>query len=150
MFNVSKVKGVQHSLKGQCVLAPADLKNIQTVLPGSCGDECIILLEFKRCLSNKSVVNTQHLGLSLVDKLVEKLVKINPFYKQVGVDNSWVHIRKESNPELWWEPLTDEKGKSKTVEETDIEEDVEPSNDITESLSKILISPLPGSSTWEK
>lgn len=29
MFTIVKVKGAQHSLKGECVLVPADLKKIQ-------------------------------------------------------------------------------------------------------------------------
>ena len=35
MFIVAKTKGAQHGLKGQCVLVPADLDNIQTILPRS-------------------------------------------------------------------------------------------------------------------
>ena len=33
------MKGAQQGLKGQCVLVPTDLKKIQTILPGSCGQE---------------------------------------------------------------------------------------------------------------
>ena len=33
MFIVAKVKGAQHSLKGQYVLVPKDLKKVQTILP---------------------------------------------------------------------------------------------------------------------
>ena len=33
MFIVARIKGAQHGLKGQCVLVPADLKKVQTVLP---------------------------------------------------------------------------------------------------------------------
>ena len=58
---------------------------------------------------------------------MEKLVEINPFYKQVRLDNSWEDISKESDPDLW-ELLTDEKAKSKTVEEIDREEDIDSSN----------------------
>ena len=81
MFNVSKVRVAQHSLKGQCVLVPADLKKIQTVLPRSCDDGYKMLLALKRCLSDKSVVNKQHIRPSLVHKSLERLVKINPVYK---------------------------------------------------------------------
>ena len=38
MFIVSKKKGAQHGLKGQCVLVPTDLKKIQTILPRSCDE----------------------------------------------------------------------------------------------------------------
>ncbi len=39
MFIVAKTKGAQHGLKGQCVLVPADLKKVQTILPRSCDEE---------------------------------------------------------------------------------------------------------------
>ena len=35
MFIVAKTKGTRHELKGQCVLVPADLKKIQTILSRS-------------------------------------------------------------------------------------------------------------------
>ena len=142
MFIVAKVKGAQHGLKGQCVLVPPDLKKIQTVLPRSCDDEYIISLALKRRSSDKSVVNKQHIRPSLVNKALEKLIEINPFYRQVRLDNSWEDISKESDPELW-ELLTDEKAKSKTVEETDSEEDVGSSNNTTENQSKMSSIPCP-------
>ena len=63
-------------------------------------DEYIISLALKQCLSDKSVVNKQHIRPSLVNKALEKLVEINPFYKQVRLDNSWEDLSKESDPEL--------------------------------------------------
>ena len=48
MFIVAKIKGAQHGLKGQCVLVPADLKKVQTILPRSCNEEYLISLALKR------------------------------------------------------------------------------------------------------
>ena len=48
LFIVAKTKGAQHGLKGQCILVPTDLKNIQTILPRSCNEEYLISLALKR------------------------------------------------------------------------------------------------------
>ena len=47
-FIVAKTKGAQDGLKGQCVLVPTDLKEIQTILPRSCDEEYLISLALKR------------------------------------------------------------------------------------------------------
>ena len=47
MFIVAKTKGVQHGLKGQCVLVPTDLEKIQTISPRSCDEEYLISLALK-------------------------------------------------------------------------------------------------------
>ena len=44
MFIVTKTKDTKDGLKGQCVLVPADLKKIQTILPMSCDEEYLISL----------------------------------------------------------------------------------------------------------
>ena len=38
-IHIAKAKGAQHGLKGQYVLVPTYLKNIQTILPRSCDAE---------------------------------------------------------------------------------------------------------------
>ena len=48
LFIAAKTKGAQHGLKGQCILVPTDLKNIQTILPRSCNEEYLISLALKR------------------------------------------------------------------------------------------------------
>ena len=47
MFIVTKTKGAQYGLKGQCVLVPTDLEKIQTILPRSCDEEYLISLALK-------------------------------------------------------------------------------------------------------
>ena len=122
------------------MLVPADMKKIQTVLSRSCGNEYILHLVLKQLLSDKSVANKQHIRPSLVNKALEKLVEINPFYKYDGLNNSWEDVSKESDQELW-ELLADEKVKSKTVEETDSEEDVDSSNNTIENQSEMSSVP---------
>ena len=122
------------------MLVPADMKKIQTVLSRSCGNEYILHLVLKQLLSDKSVANKQHIRPSLVNKALEKLVEINPFYKYDGLNNSWEDVSKESDQELW-ELLADEKVKSKTVEETGSEEDVDSSNNTIENQSEMSSVP---------
>ena len=88
MFIVAKAKGAQHGLKGQCVLAPTDLKKVQTILPRSCDEEYLISLALKRRLSDKSAVNKQ-IRPAFVNRAIAKLIEINPFYNNVIVDNDW-------------------------------------------------------------
>ena len=68
MFIVAKAKGAQHGLKGQCVMVPADLSKIQTILPRTCSDDYIISLALKRRLSDKSFVNKQFIRPAYVDR----------------------------------------------------------------------------------
>ena len=86
----------------------------------------------KRCLSNESIANKQHIRPSLVKKALEKLVGINPFYKQIRLDDFWEDISKESDPELR-EFLTDKKTKSEAVEGRDSKEDADSTNFIIEN-----------------
>ena len=67
MFIVAKTKGAQNRLKGQSILVPTDLKNIQTILPRSCNEEYLISLTLKRRLNDKSVVNKQQIFPALVN-----------------------------------------------------------------------------------
>ena len=106
MFIVAKHKGAQYGLKGQCVLVPTDLKKIQTVLPRTCDENYIISLALKRRLTDKSSVNEQKIHPASVNKALEKLIEINPFYKNVKIDDEWADFSEEIDPELW-EGLTD-------------------------------------------
>ena len=92
MFIVAKAKGAQHGLKGQFVLAPVDLKKVQTILPRSCDEEYLISLALKRRLSDKSAVNKQQIRPAFVNRALAKLIEINPFYNNVVVDNDWENV----------------------------------------------------------
>ena len=92
MFIVAKAKGAQRGLKGQCVLAPIDLKKVQTILPRSCDEEYLISLALKRRLSDKSAVNKQQIWPAFVNRALAKLIEINPFYNNVIVDNDWENV----------------------------------------------------------
>ena len=108
MFIVAKHKGGQQGLKGQCVMVPANLDKIQKVLPGTCSDEFLISLTLKRRLTDKSAVNKQNDRPAFVTKALEKLVEINPFYKNVIPNLRWKDESLRSDPELW-SLLTDRK-----------------------------------------
>ena len=45
-----------------------------------------------------------------MNKFLEKLREINPFYRTVSVHNSWENVSQESDPELW-DILTNENAK---------------------------------------
>ena len=83
MYIVGKQKGAQHGLKGQCVLVLANLKKVQGItstLQRTCNDETVISLALKWRLSDTSYVNKQNIRPILVNKALEKLVEINPFF----------------------------------------------------------------------
>ena len=101
MLIVAKTKGAQHGLKGKCVLVPADLDNIQTILPRSWDEEYLISLALKRWLTDKSVVNKQQIRLVLVNTTPQTLAQINPFYSNITIHNEWEDLREQSDPVLW-------------------------------------------------
>ena len=110
MFIVAKAKGAQHGLKGQCVLVPSDLKKVQTLFPRSCNEEYLISRALKRRLFDKSVINRQVICPAFVNQALRKLTEINPFYKDIAIDQEWENVSKQSDPELW-NLLTNENAK---------------------------------------
>ena len=48
-----------------------------------------ILIYFYICLSGEGAVNKQSIRPALVNITLEKLIEINPFYKDVCIDSSW-------------------------------------------------------------
>ena len=142
MFIVAKHKGAQHGLKGQCVLVPADLKKIQTILPRSCNEEYLISLALKRRLSDTSIVNKQHIRPAFVNRALEKLVEVNPFYKDVRIDNSWEDISEESDPDFW-KLLTDRNAKFQNDDETDSDDEIDGNDHVHENEKKKSSIPYP-------
>ena len=142
MFIVAKHKGAQHGLKGQCVLVPADLKKIQTTLPRSCDDEHLISLTLKRRLSDTSYVNKQNIRPALVNKALEKLVEINPFYNSIHIDDSWEDVSKESDSTLW-SILTDENAKPDEKDKLDSDDEIEGNDHAYEKEKKKTCVPFP-------
>ena len=125
MFIVSKTKGAQHGLKGQCVLVPTDLKKIQTILPRSCDEEYLISLALKRRLTDKSVVNKQQIRPALVNSALQKLTKINSFYSNITIDNEWENLSGQSDPVLW-RLLTDKNAReSNNSDQADSDGDID-------------------------
>ena len=58
-------------------------------------------LSLKRRLSDTSYVNKQNISPVLVNKALEKLTEINPFYRSVCIDDSWATVSQETDPLLW-------------------------------------------------
>ena len=141
MFIVAKHKGAQHGLKGQCVLVPADLKKIETILPRSSDNENLISLALKRRLSDTSFVNKQNIRPALVNKALEKLVEINSFYKDVRIDDTWEDLSEESDPGLW-NILTDENAKPQN-DETDSDDEIEGNDHAYEKEKRMSSVPFP-------
>ena len=88
MFIVGKTNGTQLGIKGQRVLVPADLKNIQIRLPRNYNNEHLNSLETKFVWCDKSAYHKQHNRPALVNRTRTKLKEINPFYSDIVVDNS--------------------------------------------------------------
>lgn len=141
MFIVPKHKGAQQGLKGQCVMVPANLKKIQTVLPRSCSDESLISLALKRRLTDTSVVNKQNIRPAFVTTALQKLVEINPFYKNVISDGMWENTSQQSDPELWT-LLTDENAKPQN-DETDRDDEIEGNDPAREKEQRVHNLPHP-------
>ena len=128
MFIVGKVKDAQHGLKGQCVLVPIDLKKVQTILPRLCDEEYLISLALKRGLSDKSAVYKQQIRPAFAYRALAKLIEINPFYKDVIVDNDQKNVSEQSDLEFW-KLLTNGNCKDINIDdETDIDDDTEGNN----------------------
>ena len=141
MFIVAKHKGAQHGLRGQCVLVPTDLRKNQTILPRPCDDENLISLALKCRLSDTSFVNKQNIRPALVNKALEKLVEIDPFYKNVHIDDTWEDVSEESDPVLW-NILTDENAKPQD-NETDSDDEIEGNDHVYEKEKSLSSVPFP-------
>ena len=132
MLIAAKMEGEQHSLKGQCVLVPTDLKKVQTILPRSCNEKYLIPLALKRWYSDKNAVNKQEICPAFVNRALVKLNEINSFHKNVIVDNYWKHASEQSDPELW-KPMTSDNGKEFNIDDhTDSDDDIEDNNKLKE------------------
>ena len=125
MFIVGKQRGSQHGLKGQCVLVPADIKKIQTVLPRQCDDNHIISLTLKRRLSDKSFFTKQNIRPALVNRALAKFVEINPHYKNICWNETWENESEQTDPELW-NLLTNKNAETNDSDiETDSDDEIE-------------------------
>ena len=143
MFIVARVKGAQHGLKGQCVLVPTDLTKIQSVLPRSCDDGYLISLALKRRLTDKSTVNKQNIRPAAVNAALQKLTEINPFYRDVSIDNAWENVSKHSDPELWNILTNNNSENPERDEQTDSDGDIEGNDKVKENVKKMPSVPYP-------
>ena len=129
VFIVSKMKGAKHGLKGSSwSLVPTDLKKVQIIFPRSCDEESLISLALKRWLSDKSAVNKQQIYPAFFNRALGILIEINPFYKNVFVDNDWKNVSEQSDLEFW-KFLINDNGKEFNIgDQTDSDDDIEGNN----------------------
>ena len=92
-------------------------------------------------MSNKSAVNKQQIRPAFVNKTLAKSTKINPFYKNIIVDNDWKNVSEQSDPELWKLLTSENDQEFNTDEQTDSDDNVEGNNKLKERETKM--SPLP-------
>ena len=76
-------------------------------------------------MTDKSTVNKQNIRPAAVNAALQKLTEINPFYRDVSIDNAWENVSKHSDPELW-DLLTDNNSENpERDEQTDSDDDIE-------------------------
>ena len=94
-------------------------------------------------MSDKSAVNKQQIRAAFVNRALAKLIEINPFYKNVIVDNDWKNVNEQSDPEFW-KLLTDDNGKKINNDyQTDSDDDVEVNNKLKERKTETPSLPFP-------
>ena len=72
-----------------------------------------------------------------------KLIEINPFYKNVIVDNDWKNVSEQSDPEFW-QLLTNDNGKEFNIDDqTDSDDDIECNNKLKKRGMKMSSLPFP-------
>ena len=94
-------------------------------------------------MTDKSAVNKQHIRPAAVNRALEKLTEINPFYKDVTVDSEWKDLSEQSDPELW-RLLTDKSTtSSKNDDEMDSDDNIEGNDHLKEKEIKMSSVPYP-------
>ena len=98
----------------------------------------------KRRLTDKSTVNKQPIRPAAVNRALLKLTEINPFYKDISIDNEWEDLSEQSDPELW-KLLTDENTSTENDEVTDSDDNnnIKDNNHIKEKEIRMSSVPYP-------
>ena len=74
---------------------------VETSLPRAYNDEHLIKLVLKQCLSDTSLADKQVIRPGLVNRVLAKLIEMNPLYQNIQINLSWENICQVSDPELW-------------------------------------------------
>ena len=94
-------------------------------------------------MSDKSAVNKQQICPTFVNRALAKLIKNNPFYKNVIVDNGWKNVSEQSDPEFP-KLLIDDNGKVFNADDqTDSNDDIQGNNKLKERGMKMYSLPFP-------
>ena len=117
-------------------------EEVQAILPRSCDEEYLISLALKRRLCDKNAVNKQQIRQAFVNRALAKLIEINPFYKNVIVDNDWKNVSEQSDPEFR-KLLNNGNGKEFNIDDqTDSDDDIEGNNKLKEREMKMSFLPF--------
>ena len=100
MFIFAKSKSAQFGIKRQ-----GKIQKIQKIHSRTCDEGCLISFEIQICLSDGVTVCQQQIQKQIqipntVNKALENLIQVNPFYAEVRVDESCKSVSKECDLEL--------------------------------------------------
>ena len=56
----------------------------------------MITLALKRCLSDRSYVGKQVIRLGVINRVLAKLIEVNPLYQNIQIDPSWESVSQEN------------------------------------------------------
>ena len=98
-------------------------------------------------MTNKGVVNKEHICPALVNATLQNLTNVNPFYSNIVIDNEWENFSEQSES-LLWKLLTDKNTdknarESNNSDQTDSNDDIEGNNKFKERELKESSPPFP-------
>ena len=98
-------------------------------------------------MTNKGVVNKEHIRPALVNATLQNLTNVNPFYSNIVIDNEWENFSEQSES-LLWKLLTDKNTdknarESNNSDQTDSNDDIEGNNKFKERELKESSPPFP-------
>ena len=88
------------------------------------------------------MVTSEKLFPAIVNKVLENLLKINPFYNYVTIDNEWEDINEQSHQALW-KILTTRMSGSRNSDQTDSHDNIDGNSKSKERKLKESSSPFP-------
>ena len=104
-------------------------------MPTACNDDHLITLALKWRLSDGGYVVNQVIRLGLVNRVLAKLIEVNPLCQNIQINPPWENVSQESDSELW---NTDQNRKRVEGEIDDSDEDIEGYDHAYEKRCKIL------------
>ena len=88
------------------------------------------------------MVSKQQIHPALVNTALQELTKINPFYRNIAIDNEWEDLSEQSDPVLWKLLTEKNASESNNSDETGSDDDIEGHDKLKEKELKELLSPF--------